>query len=197
MANELKNWLEDFNTLNPVESEDQVVDEKKEYKLDLFRQVLPALDRKDKRYYGKLTPEEQASISPWLLMIWMTSVANNSDQPHYVFSVNSLVNDNFSCMSPRKTTGIKGHEELQWMLLSMCGTGRSPSRRFIPPAKGVVKNRIEEAVLKFLPNLRDHELDLFLQMNSEEELAQFFKDNGIDDKAIKEIFKSGKSRKKD
>ena len=194
LSNDLENWLESFNSLNSNETEEESVAEKKGYKLDLFRQVLPALDRKDKFYYGNLSPEEQDSISPWLLMRWMTSASNNNDQPHYVFSVNDIVNNNFSCMSPRKSAGIKGHEELQWMLLSICGTGRSPNRKFISPAKGTVKNKIEEAVLSFFPNLRDHEIELFLQINNEDELVQFFRDNGLDDKAIKEIFKSGKAK---
>lgn len=184
--NDMQDWLAGLHDLNPDMIEETET-KKKEYKLDLFGTVLPAIDRKDKSFYGKLTPEEQSSISMWLLMRWMTSASSDSDQPYYLLSINDIVNNNFSSLSSRKTQGKIGHEELQWMLFTMCGTRKNPRRKFISPPKGAVKNKLEEAVLSFFPLLRDHELELFFKLNCNEELEQFFKDNGYDDKTIKEI----------
>lgn len=173
-----------------AESKDQSSDivEKKAYTLDLFNDVLPALDRGDKKYYSRLTAEEQKSISPWLLMRWMTSAQHDADQPACLITVNTLVNHNFSHLSPKSSMGKEGHAELQWMLLSMCGSGNT-RRKFIKPGKAHTKDRLEEALLKFYPCLRSDELELLTRMNSQDDLVQFFKDNGFDDKTIKEIFK--------
>lgn len=190
MSNDLSDWLSGFHELNPDTVEIDEVEEKKKYKLDLFKTVLPALDRHDKLFYGKLTEDEKKSISPWLLMRWLTSADSDRDQPHYLLTINDLVNHNFSLLSPKKTLGIEGHEELQWMLLTLCTTGRFTKRRFIKGLRGSRKNKLEEEILKFYPNLRDDELELFFKMNDDATLVQFFKDSGYDDKVIKELFKS-------
>lgn len=185
----MSDWLNGFHELNPdtVEGDDET--EKKSYKLDLFSQVLPAIDRRDKFYYRKLKPEEQASIEPWILMRWIASAASDKEQVHYLLSVNDFVNNNFNCLAPKKTLGIEGHKELQWMLLTLCGTGKRPQRKFLKPGKGAVKNKLEEALLSFFPLLKDSDLELLLKINSQEDLKQFFIDNGYDDKAMKDLFK--------
>jgi hypothetical protein len=186
LSNDLTDWLSSFQELNP-----DTVDEtdKPEQKLDLFRQVLPALDRGDKFFYKKLSQEEQATIEPWILMRWMTSVASDKEQPQFLLSVNDFVNSNFSALSPKKTLGKEGHKELQWMLLSLCGMKRNPQRKFMKPPKGAVKNKLEEEMIKFFPLLNDTELELMLQLNDDETLTDFFKSNGYDDKTIKELLK--------
>lgn len=189
MSNEVGDWLAGFHDLNPATADVEDDTKAKTYKLDLFRQVLPALDRRDKFYFSRLTPEEKASIEPWLLMRWMTSAVSDREQPHYLLSINDFVNNNFSCLVQKKTLGIEGHKELQWMLLALCGTGKTPQRKFMKPPKGAVKNRLEEALLSFFPLLKDSDLELLIQINTQDDLKQFFIDNGYDDKTIKEIFK--------
>jgi hypothetical protein len=189
LSNDITDWREEFFSLNPDAVETVEVEEKKKYTLDLFKTVLPAIDRKDKSFYGKLSAEEKKGISPWLLMRWMTSSASDREQTDYLLNVNDFVNVNFSALSPKKTLGIAGHEELQWMLLTLCGTGRSPMRKFLKAPKGMIKNKLEEVILGFFPSLRDDELELFFKMNSKSDLELFFKENSYDDKTIKELLK--------
>ena len=189
--NNVEDWVNEFRSLNPAGEKE--TGNAKEYKLDLFSQVLPAIDRNDRFFYSKLTTEEQNSIEPWLLMRWLTS-CDDKDQVHFMLSVNDLVNNNFSAMSPRKTQGIAGHKELQWMLLTLCGTGKSVRRKFLKPAKGAVKNKLEEALLVYFPLLRDDELELLMKINSTEDFETFFKDNGLDDKTINELLKNAKGK---
>ncbi|HEY6435344.1 MAG TPA: hypothetical protein VIY47_02025 [Ignavibacteriaceae bacterium] len=188
MSNDLSEWLSGFQDLNP-EITEETGKSKLPYKLDLFRQVLPALDRGDKFFYRKLSEEQQEEISPWILMRWMTSAASDKDQLQFLLSVNEFVNNNFSILSPKKTMGRAGHKELQWMLLSLCGLGRSPMRKFVKTPKGAIKNKLEEEFIKFYPTLNDNELELLLKMHTKEDLYNFFKDNGYDDKTIKELLK--------
>lgn len=188
MSENLSDWLTQFHDLNPSEQDTVAETSKKEYALDLFQQVLPAIDRGDKFFYRKLSDDEKKSIVPWTLMRWISSPQNDYDQPRNLLAVNDLVNVNFSHLSPRLNAGKSGHAELQWMLLAMCGYG-TVRRKFMKPARGAVKNRLEEALLKFFPHLKTDDLELLLQINTDEDLIQFFKDNGFDDKTIKEIFK--------
>jgi hypothetical protein len=73
--------------------------------------------------------------------------------------------------------------------LALCGTGRKQYHPWIAPPKGLKKNKLEEAILKFYPLLRDDEIDLMLSINTTEDFEQFFRDNGYDDKTIKELLK--------
>lgn len=186
MNNELNDWLSEFKDLNPDEHSDVTLDKK--YKLDLFSQILPAIDRKDIHYFSKLSKEEQDSIEPWILMRWLTSAEFDKDQPLFLLLVNELVNNNFSCLTPKKASGIMGHKELLWMLMALCGTGKSVRRKFIKPGKGIVKNKLEEAILSFFPLIKDSDLELLLSINSKEDFILFFKENGYDDKYIQDIF---------
>lgn len=194
---DLDNWLSDFYSLNP----DAIVDDgsisrpaKKEYKLDMCNSVLPAICRKNKSYYKNLNQEEKDSIEPWIIMRWLTSCMNNL-QPHYLLTINDFVNVDFSRFSQKKSLGIEGHKELQWLLLTLCGTGSTANVRFMATPKGVVKNKIEEAVISYFPLIKDEDLELLLQINSKDELKEFFKDNGMPDKEIIELFKEKKKSK--
>jgi hypothetical protein len=180
----MENWLDAIR--GEPTTEDTPAAKKKTHTLDLFKDVLPALDRGDKGYYSRLTEEERKGVSPWILMRWMTSVQNDSDQPSALIAVNTLVNHNFSHLGAKVSMGRQGHPELQWKLLAMCGSG-SVRRKFIKPARGQTKNRLEQAVSEFFPGLNTQELELLLRMNTKQELCNFFKDNGYDDKTIEEI----------
>jgi len=189
LSNEIENWLSDFHNLNTDTEIVEEEDDKKKFKLDLFKTVLPAIERGDKFFYRNLRPEEQNDVEPWILMRWLTSADSDRDQVHYLLSVNDLVNNNFSRFSPKKTLGIEGHKELQWMLLTLCGTGRFVKRKFIKPPRGMIKDKLETALLQFFPSLRSDELELIIKLNSTDELKQFFIDNGFDDKTVNDIFK--------
>ena len=190
MNNELSDWLTDFHNQN-ISDEDYEIEKGREtYKLDLFKTILPAIDKQDKKFYSKLSKEEQDSIEPWILMRWLTSAEFDKDQPHYLLTVNDFVNNNFSVLAPKKSQGLDGHKELQWMLLTLCGSLKSSKRKFIKPGKGATKNRLEETLLDFFPLLKNDELELLLKINTAQDIERFLKDNGYDDKTIKEIFKS-------
>lgn len=100
---------------------------------------------------------------------------------HHLTMVNDLVNNNFNALS--------NHKELQWKLLSLCGTMKKQYHPWIPPPKGLKKNKLEETLVKFFPLLKDDDLEMLININSREDLENFLKDNGYDDKNIKELLK--------
>lgn len=173
------NWVSEFFELNPdaVKAEEVKEKKSKEYKNDLFKDVIPALDRRDTQFYSRLNDEQKKDISIWTLTRWMSSTVRDTNIQ--LGNVNDIVNAHSKFLTK--------HKELQWMLLAISGTGRPERHEWIAPPRGVKKNKIEETILTYFPSLRDNELELFLQLNSAEDLTQFFKDNGFDDKSIKEL----------
>lgn len=180
----MSNWVEDFFELNPDAVQAEEVEKKKgkEYKNDLFGVVIPALDRRNKKFFSTLNEEQQKDISIWTLTRWMSSQRNNS--AIQICNVNALVNS--------RSKFLNKHKELQWMLLAMTGSGKPEKHDWVAPPRGVKKNKIEEVILQYFPLLNDEELELFQQLNTVEDLEQFFKDNGFDDKTIKDLLSKGK-----
>lgn len=179
MSNEVGDWLSGFFEMNPdivVVTEEKLKKKASTLTLDM---ELPAMDFCNKNFYRDLSDEHKKEISIWVLMRFMSSSQGYTE--HHIMMVNDLVNHNFNVLSK--------HPELQWKLLSMCGTKKKQYHPWIPPPKGIKKNRIEEALISFFPLLKDSDLELLLQLNTQEELMQFFKDNGYDDKTIGELFK--------
>jgi hypothetical protein len=189
LSNELKDWLDGFYDLNP-DAIDAEEEKAKAYENDMFRELLPALDRCDKTFFNKRTQEQQKEIekSMWILMRFMSSSKNLPE--HHLMMVNDLVNTNFNLFVRKAQTNKDGHPLLQWMLLALCGSGRNQFHEKVPSPKGLKKNRVEEAILEHYPLLKDEDLELLLKINSNEDLADFFRQNGYDDKTIKELLKS-------
>jgi len=189
LSNEIEDWLNGFREMNPdanIEEEVKV----KTYKNDLFKDVLPALDRGDKKFYSRLTDEQKKDISIWPLTRWMSSTASNSADRLY--TVNEVVNRDSNLFSAKKSENAletNKHKELQWMLLAMSGSGKSERHIWPGAPRGATKSLLEEAVLSIYPLLKDDDLELLLHLNTQEELIELFKDNGYDDKSIKELFK--------
>lgn len=171
-------WLDSFFELNPEAAEEEETKKKKASTLTL-QVELPAMDMRDMDFYKNLSDEHKKEISLWVLMRFMSS--SQGDAIHHITMVNDIVNKNFSIISK--------HPELQWKLLALCGTKRKQFHPWVAPPKGVKKNRLEQAIVDHYPLMKDDEIELLLKINTQEGLEQFFKDNGYDDKTIKEIFK--------
>ncbi len=178
-------WVNQFFDLNPdaVRHEAETKTKKPASTLTLAME-LPAMDLRDKEFYTNLSEEHKKEISLWLLMRYMSS--SQGDAEHHIMMVNDIVNSNFSVISK--------HPELQWKLLALCGTGKKQFHPWIPPPRGVKKNKLEQALSDLNPLMKSDELELFQRINTKEDFEEYFRDNGYDDKAIKELLK-GDSKK--
>lgn len=180
----ISNWLDSFYDLNPgAISEENTRSGKKDNILPLSSE-LTGMDFGDKDFYSKLTDEQKKAISLWVLMRYMSSSQN--DAYYHLTIVNDVVNTNFAVISK--------HPELQWKLLALCGTRKKQFHTWIPPGKKAKKNRLEEALIEFFPLMKDSDLKLLQQINTQEDFVEFFRQNAFDDKTIKEIFKGDKGK---
>lgn len=140
---------------------------------------LEALDFNDRDFYRNLTDEQRKVFSAWIIMRYSSS-CNGSNADYALLMTNELVNVDFSVMSK--------HPELQWMLLSLCGTGRKEYRQWIAPPKSKKKKNPRQEFLSMVhPGANSDELDLLEKINTDDDIRDSAKSYGYDDKQIKEI----------
>ena len=145
-----------------------------------LKEVMAALDKKDKGWYNRLTPEKRKAFSTWMMMRYASSVQGRN-AANFLFMVNELVNKDFE--------DIYKHPELQWLLMSACGTGKVEFHPYIkPPNSRKKKDKVSEFILSIYPHLKSDELELMLSINSKDDLKEFAKAHGHDDKTINDIF---------
>ena len=145
-----------------------------------LKDIMAALDKKDKKFYDRLTPEQKKAFSAWMMMRYSSSVQGR-DAAHYIFMTNELVNKDFMEVSK--------HPELQWLLLSACGVGKIQFHPYLkPPNSKKKKDKVSEFIAGLYPHMKTDEIELFLEINDKDELKEFAKSHGYDDKSIKDIF---------
>lgn len=176
--NNVEDWLNGFYELNPSASIDEETNGAKKSEVPL-KLELSSMDRKARDFYKTLTDEQRKAVSLWVLMRYMSSSKNMAE--YHLLLVNEKVNVDFNIISK--------HPELQWLLLTMCGTRTDQFHTWIPPGKKAKKNKLEEALSVLNPLMKRDELELLQKINSTEELMEYFKENAYDDKTIKELFK--------
>ena len=136
----------------------------KEYKLDLFKEVLPNISRKNEKYYKSLTEEQTKEITPLVLMRWLSG-ANDARQ---IFMLNELVNP-FVFVLPK-------HKELLVDLMTISASGKQYRYKFIkvkskktsktPKVVAVIKQYFEYSTLdaiEVLPILSDDDILSFAE----------------------------------
>lgn len=145
-----------------------------------LKSIMSALDKKDKKFYNNLSDEQKKAFSAWMMMRYSSSVQGR-DAPHYIYMTNELVNKDFSEVSK--------HPELQWLLLSACGVGKVQFHPYLkPPNSKKKKDKVHEFISEIFPLMKSEEVDLLININTTEELKDFAKAHGYNDKSIKDIF---------
>jgi hypothetical protein len=145
-----------------------------------LKDVMAALDKKDRTFYDKLSSTQKKAFSAWMMMRYASSV-QGKNAAQYIFMVNELVNKNFSDVSK--------HPELQWLLMSAVGSGKVEFHPYVkPPNSRKKKDKITEFLSSIYPHLKNDEIALLIDINSKQQLMQLAEAHGYDDKSIKDIF---------
>jgi hypothetical protein len=148
-------------------------------KVDMFKDILPAINKGDRNFYNKLPPEMKKSsqVNFWMIHRWATCTHRNKE--HYLMFINELCNDHYS--------DISNHPELQWLLLSVIGIG---PEKYFGQWVGTPNSRTKEnAIDKFL-------LDVYPTMNTKDDLQDLACKLGYNDKQISDIFDDKRRSKK-
>jgi hypothetical protein len=152
---------------------------KKEPEIPL-KELMSALDRKDRDYFSRLTDSQKKAFSAWMLLRYASS-AQGRDAAHFIYMVNEVSNLYFS--------DITKHPELQWLLFTVCGTKRIQYHYYVkPPTAKKKKDKVRQFVQTVFPLIKDDELELFLTINNKSDLKELAQAHGHSDKEISEIF---------
>ena len=145
-----------------------------------LKDVMAAIDKKDRGFYSRLTDEQKKAFSAWMMMRYCSSVQGR-EAANYIYLTNELVNHQFMEVSK--------HPELQWLLLSACGAGKVQFHPYVkPPNARKKKNKIFEFVSDLKPHMKAEDINLLIEFNTKEELKELAEAHGYDDKAINDIF---------
>ncbi len=145
-----------------------------------LKDVMAAIDKKDRGFYNRLTDEQKKAFSAWMMMRYCSSVQGR-EAANYIYLTNELVNHQFMEVSK--------HPELQWLLLSACGAGKVQFHPYVkPPNARKKKNKIFEFVSDLNPHMKAEDINLLIEFNTKEELKELAEAHGYDDKAINDIF---------
>ena len=63
-----------------------------------LKDIMAALDKRDRGYYNRLTSEQKKAFSSWMMMRYASSV-QGKDAAHYIYMTNELVNRDYSEVS--------------------------------------------------------------------------------------------------
>lgn len=143
--------------------------------------VMLAIDRKRRDWYDNLNDEQKKAFSAWMMMRYASSV-QGGNAASYLFMVNECVNKNFMDLSK--------HPELQWMLFTLCGSGKKEFHPYIkPPTSRKKKNKVGEWLSEQYPLMKADEITMLQEINDKDDLKALAQENGMTDKEIKELFK--------
>lgn len=148
-----------------------------------LNRVLPAIDRKNRSFYDKLSQEERKAMSLFLLNRYASSVNAGPDlEMYWLLSTNRRVNNGFF--------ELNQHPKLQWLLLTTASPGVGTVRHEWIAFK---QKRAGSKTLKFLedlyPTMKADELAMLDQLCTREDLKQLARDHGWEEKEIKQMFK--------
>lgn len=142
-----------------------------------------AIDMGAKDLWDNFTPEQQKTISFYLLNRYASSIKTNDREAQAlaVFKTNEYYNKNFFELSK--------HPKLLWYLVCMCGNDEK--KIHFHEWIGHKKKTGDNKVLKFLetiyPDMKNDELELLAMMTDKKEIKELAKDMGMTDEELKKL----------
>ena len=142
-------------------------------RLHIITNEMRQLDRKNRRFYDELTPDERKQFSLFPMIRWMSDVDGSRDlKEFYVISTNQRFNKHFF--------DLHKHPKLQWLLATTVSPNMgTPRHNWIglkkkEPGAGSIKKQLAE----LFPHYKTDEIDLLASMTTKKELDQYLKLHG-------------------
>ena len=136
-----------------------------------LNKVLGALDRKDRKFWDKCTPEQQKKIAPFLLNRYMSIVKGSAElHAYYLMATNQRVNVNYFALGK--------HPKLVWQLLCTVSPGMGNQFHQWVGNKKKDKNNSSKRrkdVERLHPLAKSDELDMLCEMYTDKDLKEISK----------------------
>lgn len=151
--------------------------------VDLFNDMMPAVDMGIKELWDAVTEDGQKEIKGdlWNLNRFISNVKSNKreEQEFFVLAVNEYYNKNWAA--------IQKHPKLAWQTLCLCS---HPSKKkffheYIPLKKEA--NKKEKFLAELFPNMKMNDVATLAVITTDKEIKEYAKDLGWDKKQIADI----------
>ena len=136
-----------------------------------------AFDRKDRGFYDSLSEEEQRKFAPFLMIRWGSAVeASREMEEYYVIATNERLNRNFFSINTAR------HKKMQWLMATSVSPNLGAHRHpWIPPYKRDKTQSVKRRALsKMYPDINDRDLDVLVQITTDQEIKEYHKNMGED-----------------
>jgi hypothetical protein len=142
---------------------------------------MAAFDRKDRGYFDSMTPDEQKTFSPFLMIRWGSSIDGPADlERYYITTLNANLNKNFFDISTAK------HKKLQWLLATTVSPDMGKQRhQWIAAKKKDADNKSLKFLRQMYPDAKESDIRLMEKINTKEDLKELARQHGWDDRRIK------------
>lgn len=139
---------------------------------------MAALDTKDRGFYDSLDPDELKKFSLFLMMKYSSNVEGIAElQEWYLRAHNERVNRYFFQLG--------AHPKLQWLLCTTVSPNMGRQRHYWlkTPSR---QNKIFKFLENLYPHMSDSELELMAEINTIDQIKQYARALGWDDKRIRD-----------
>ena len=149
--------------------------------LDLFKELIPAIDRGIKELYDAASEDGKKDIKGdlWTLNRYISNInGSRQDQELAVFKVNKFYNKNWAVLGSK-------HPKLQWQLLCVAGKQTNVNRKIFHKWIGLKKkkganSKAVNILAQIYPNMKIEEVELLAEISSTREIKQLAEDYGFD-----------------
>lgn len=134
-------------------------------------------DRKNRKFYDSLTPEEKKKFSNFLMIRYGSSVQGSQDlQEFYLIATNERLNKHFFT--------INRHPKLQWLCATTVSPDMGTQRHnwIAPKKKEPGASGIKKQLMEMYPNMKDDEIELMSKINTKKDIDAYIKLSGEDTK---------------
>jgi len=136
-----------------------------------------AFDGKDRGFYDSLTEEEQRKFAPFLMIRWGSAVeATREMEEYYVIATNERLNRNFFSINTAR------HKKLQWLMATSVSPNLGLHRHpwIAPYKRDKQQSAKRRALAKMYPDINDRDLDVLVQITTDQEIKEYHKNMGED-----------------
>lgn len=150
----------------------------------LFKIAIPEIDLGNKSMWEEFNDDERtkAEKSFWVLNRYISNAetSNRQHTEHFVLTVNEYFNKHWFT--------LQKHPKLMWQLLSMCSW--DGKKTFFHKWIGLGKdnnNKRYKLLQSAYPDMKDDEIELLLEISTDDELKELARELSWTDKEIKDL----------
>lgn len=136
---------------------------------------LPAIDRKDRKFYDQLTDAERKEFSSYLMLRYAASIEHSNPDlvAYYIRAANEAAN--------MYMFDLSRHPKLQWLMVSTVSPNVGSLKHKWIKHKKKEKTSTDEnkkTLLELYPAMKEDDVDAWSKLVDKKELKQYVRDRG-------------------